>query len=397
MVVQRWSSLTVVCVSVLTAVLGYYVGKFSDGGPKVIVSAKNLLSDSAATVAPSDLHKTSLPTDESSSSAEKVESPEDIFNRLLTQPATPVRNSELIDALEKLAEQNPLRAIELARSEMNLRLRKQLLDAAFLGWGKTGAKDAAAWILAQPETALDHNTAITAVLKGAVQNPDAAIQLTQWLSQQNPQQSREYGDALIYSLGQNGNYQRAADFAVLADDDIRTELLSAAYGNWANYQPQNAAASALGISDADARRSALDAVIGGWGQIDPKGLADFAMNNLSDGDQKTHALSDALVIWAGNNAVDAANWINQFSPASEFDQGEAAIATQQDVMKQPEVALRWAQIITDPNLRSRTIVAIIETWSLSDSSAALNFSQTSTDLLPEDRAQVFSKLSPQSN
>jgi hypothetical protein len=251
--------------------------------------------------------------------------------------------------------------------------------------------------LAQPETSLDHNAAISAVLKGAIQNPATAEQLTQWLDRQNPQQSREYGDALIYALGQNGNYQRAADFAVAADGNVRVELLSAAYGNWANYQPQNAAASALEIPDAEARQSALDAVMAGWGQIDPNGLADFAMNHLSAGDQKTHALSDALVCWAGNNVVDAANWINQFGPAPEFDQGEAAIATQPEVMKQPEVALQWAQAIADANLRSRTISAVVETWALSNPSAASAFVQTTTDLLPEDRANVFSTFSPQPN
>jgi len=391
---QRWSTLTVVCFSILAAVLGFYGGKFSTGGQVKTASTNDSKSGDPSIIM---AQNTPVETDDPNSKPQQVGSLEDIFHRLLAMPATPARDDELIAALEKLAEQNPMRAIELAQSEMNQRRRRQLLAAAFLGWGKTDAKAAAAWILAQPEDGLNHNAAIAAVLKGAVQNPDAAIQLTQWLDQQNPEQSREYGDALIYALGQNGNYQRAADFAAAAGGNVRTELLSAAYGNWANYQPQNAAASAMGISDADARQSALDAVIAGWGQIDPKGLADFTMSNLSDGSQKTHALSDALVLLAGDNVADAANWISQFSPAPEFDQGEAAIATQQDVMKQPDVALGWAQVITDPNLRSRTLVAIIETWSLSDPSAALNFSRTSTDLLPEDRANVFSNLSPQSN
>jgi len=384
-----------ICLLVLAAALGFFGGKFCAGGRTWQASPNNIPSLAAA--APSDLPKTSLATDGSGFKPEKAESPETAFLRLLALPATAARNDALITELEKLAERNPLRAIELAQNELNQRLRKQLLEAAFRGWGKTDAQAAAAWILAQPENGLDHNDAIAAVLKGAVQNPEIAIQLSQWLNQQNPNQSREYGDALIYALEQNGNYQRAADFAIAADGNVRVELLSAAYGNWANYQPQNAAASALEIPDADARQSALDAVIAGWGQIDPNGLADFAMNNLSAGDQKTHALSDALVLWAGNNAVDAANWINQFGPAPEFDQGEAAIATQQDLMKQPDIALRWAQSIIDSNLRSRTIAAIMDTWSLSDPSAVFGYLQTSTDLLPEDRASVFLNLSPHSN
>lgn len=397
MLTQRWSTFAVFCISILAVVFGFFGGRFSTGGQREITLPKDIQTGDASIAAHPAVPNTSVETNELISMPEKAESPEDVFRRLLALPATPARDDELIAALEKLAERDPLRAIRLAQSETNQRLRRQLLDAAFLGWGKTDPKAAADWILAQPENSLDRNAAVAAVLKGAVQNPDAAVQLTQWLDQQNPEQSREYGDALIYALGQNGNYQRAADFAAAADGDVRAELLAAAYGNWANYQPQNAATAALAIADADLRQSALDAVIAGWGQIDPKGLADFAMNNLPDGSQKTHALSDALVFLAGDNVVDAANWIKQFNLAPEFDQGEAAIATQQDVMKQPDVALSWAQVITDPNLRSRTIAAIVQTWSLSNPSAALDYLQTSTGLLPDDRANLLANLSAPSN
>jgi hypothetical protein len=384
MTTPRWSTITLLSIVALAAMLGFYFGTALHRAPQSATLPAGLQNPIAM--------ETTAPLSIPATNATPPENFEAIVKDLLAQPATPARDAALLAALGQLAMHDPLRAIAIARAETNPRLRSQLLEASFTGWGKTDPNTAADWILAQPAGSLDTGTAITALLKGAVQNPDVAVQLTQRLNQANPDQARDTGDALIYALGQNGGFQRAADFAAAASGDLRTEWLAAAYGNWSNFQPQNAAASAMQISDADVRTSAIDAVIPGWQQTDPKGLADFSMNNLSDGDQKTRALTAALASWAGNNAGDAATWLNQFGPAPEFDQGEAAIATQQQVMQQPDLALSWAQNITDPNLRSRTISAIVETWTLSNPSAALNFAQTTGDLQPDDRNSLLAKL-----
>ena len=138
---------------------------------------------------------------------------------------------------------------------------------------------------------------------------------------------------------------------------------------------------------------ALAAVISHWAQNDPQGLADFAFDALPEGDQRTHALSNALVFWAAANPQAAANWINHFGLSSELDSGRAAIATQQNVMKQPTIAIKWAESIKDHNFRSKTIAAVVESWSLSNPSDALRFLQGSNDITLEDRNDLISKLS----
>ena len=391
MFTPRWSNLGLLGVFTLAMLLGFGAGKLWAPGQRGTAAETNTEVDSAPQKAAVE---NSAVTHQSGLTKRASKILETVCRQLMAEAATADRDAQLLAAIEKLAERNPMLAIQIARSEINQRLRSQLLAAAFTGWGKTDATAAATWILSQPEGDPDHNAAIAAVLKGAVENPAAAVQLAQQLSAQNPDQAREYGDALIYALAGAGNFQAAADFATAATDGTRVELLAAAYGSWANYQSQNAATSALQIADPDARQSAMDAVISSWGQTDPKGLADFAAANLPDGDQKTRALGDALIGWAGTDALAAANWINQFSPSPEFDQGEAAIATQQEVMKQPDVALRWAESITDSNLRSRTIAAVVNTWSLSNPSSAMNYLQSTSDLTPEDRAGLLSQMSP---
>lgn len=391
MLKSRWSTFTVLCFSTLVAMLGFYVGK----DERVSIHERPAISAEAGSSAPAQplAVASAVVVSQRENSDVLVESVAEVVRKLMAEPPTPARNEALVAALEKLASQNPRAALALAESETNPQFRKQLLDATFTGWGKVDPTSAANWILAQPEGSLDNSEAISAVLKGAVQqSPDAAIALTKHLNETNPGQARDYGDALIYALGQNGGFQRAADFAVAGSGDLRTEWLAAAYGNWGNYQPEDAAAYAMQLSDSDTRAAAVDAVIPDWAQINPKNLADFAMNNLTDNDQKTRALTDALVYWAGNNATEAANWINQAGPSPALDQGEAAIATQQDVMKQPDVALSWAESITDENLRSRTITAVVQTWALTDHASALDYVQRSQNLQDGDRASLLASL-----
>ena len=61
-------------------------------------------------------------------------------------------------------------------------------------------------------------------------------------------------------------------------------------------------------------------------------------------------------------------------------------------MQQPSIALQWAESIIDPDMRSRTLAAVLETWLISDPSDALYFARTTADLLPDDRANVIGQL-----
>ncbi|HEU6448889.1 MAG TPA: hypothetical protein VFV23_10680 [Verrucomicrobiae bacterium] len=291
---------------------------------------------------------------------------------LFTRPS----DEELLAAIERLAEQSPLRAIELSLAEKDLRLRTRLLDAAFQCWGKIDTSAAVDWIFTQPEDDFDRNAAVASLFKALAENPQAIARLIQQINEKYPLQADICGAALMDTLAEIKN-------------SSCVPLLTAAYGCWANYQPQDAAASALQISDEAARTAALNAIINAWNSIDPQGLAKFAENNLPSGNQKTLAMSQSLIFWASQNPEAVANWINSVSPTPDFDAGEAAIATQPQVMQQPAVAINWAETINDPNLRSRTIAAVIETWQLSDPAAAWNFASQSPDLLPEDFHRLF--------
>src|ERR1041385_2661318 len=172
MFIQRWSTFSLFCVFAFAIAAGFFCGNRFYRTSQTIVIREKPLQGKSATLAQKVF---------STGEITAIENPDDRCLALFAQLPTPARDDELIAAIEKLAEKNPLRAIELARAEKNSRLCERLLDAAFRGWGKTDATAAADWILSQPENDFDHNTAIASIFKGAVENPDAALQLAKQL------------------------------------------------------------------------------------------------------------------------------------------------------------------------------------------------------------------------
>jgi hypothetical protein len=71
----------------------------------------------------------------------------------------------------------------------------------------------------------------------------------------------------------------------------------------------------------------------------------------------------------------------------------AAIALQPFLAgRRPDVALSWAETITEPRLRSQRLAVIAREWASADRAAALRFVHASTDLLGEERADLRNAL-----
>jgi hypothetical protein len=82
-------------------------------------------------------------------------------------------------------------------------------------------------------------------------------------------------------------------------------------------------------------------------------------------------------------------------PGRELDAGAAALATTPAlVSRRPEVAASWAESITDPALRSDTLLDFVRLWAETDPSSARHYAATSPVLLPEARALALSSFEP---
>jgi hypothetical protein len=231
-------------------------------------------------------------------------------------------------------------------------------------------------------------------MDGAARKPGAAIALAQQLVQNDPGDARSHANQLLRVLSHAGDYQAGVDFTSCLPEQIRSEMLGTAFQYWAQAQPENALNAALKLPVGEQRKTALDAAISGWSQGDPSGLAETALTLSSPAD-RTEALQTSLREWVLINPKAASDWIDKFDPKPELDAGAAAVALQPDVLaKHPDIAASWAESITDPSLRSNTLVSVLKEWAARDSTAALNYAQTAAALQPAERVALLAEIEP---
>jgi hypothetical protein len=310
---------------------------------------------------------------------------------LNAKPRSPMADEATEAALEKLARNDPARALALVLKERNRGRRTAWLHAVLRGWAAVAPGAAAAWISTLPS--IEREGAESAVMEGAIHNSAAAIALARQLVQSDPADARSHANQLLRVLSHCGEYEAGVDFAVNLPAHIRSEMLGTAFQYWALSQPERAFDVALKLPEGDTRKTALDAAISGWSQGDPSGLAEFALN-LSSATDRAEALQTALREWVQVNPKAASEWIDKFDPKPELDAGAAAVALEPGVLaKRPEIAASWAESITDPMLRSNTLANVLRGWAGKDSAAALNYAKASTALQPTDRDTLLAELS----
>ena len=309
---------------------------------------------------------------------------------LAAQPHTPAGDAAMCALIQQLAETDPERALGFALQERHRRRRTDWLYAALRGWAGVDPEAAVARLATLP--AADREGAEGAVLDGAVRRPDTAVVLAQRLMQGEPDAARSHANQLLSAFSRAGDYAAAANFAAALPDTIRAEMLGTAYQYWAQSQPERALAGAMNLPAGETRKAAVDAALSGWAQNDPAGLAEVAMN-MTSGEDRTAALQTALRDWVQSDPKAASDWVNRRDPNPELDAGTAAVAVlPQLVARRPETAAGWAETITEPRLRSQTMVCLLHQWAAAQPAAALEYARNSPALLPDDRASLLEAL-----
>lgn len=382
---QRWSTFSLLSLTLVAGLSAFLIGRISVHDWPTTIDEEALAMSVHSQPKTSSKAAEVLPPD----SRSETERPQINWAKLSAQPRTPRVEAEMAAAMEKMSESDAQCALSLAEAEPNFRLRSTLLRAALQGWGKTNPDAAAAWV--QSQTVIDRDQAATALLQGAIQNPDKAMSVTTSLMQNDPSHAAQYGSDLIWAFADSGKFSEAADFAVSGAENNRSDWTLAAYSRWAEFQPQSAVAGAMQLQDPALRQAALDAVIVGWSPTDPRGMAEFALKDLSP-EQQGSALSRALSFWADSDPTAAATWINQKSLGAASDPGVAEIAMSPQLTQQPDIAASWAKTITDPILRSRTLVSILQSWARLNPTAARHYLETSADIQSDDLSNLLAEM-----
>jgi hypothetical protein len=382
---RRYSTSTLLSVVILMALVG--------------ICVRQALPPSRAGVSTNEtqtkpLAKTAFIADPASANSSEIEpdaagSWESRWSGILASENTPARNRQLAALLEELARSNPDRALELARTMDDWRLRDLFRNAAVRGWASVKPQAAADWALTVRTE--DRRSVVEALMQGAAAKPAEAVETALRLCEADTSRAGDYGHYTIAALADAGQFQQAVTFGNEVGREKYPFLLKSAFFQWSRNQPTEAIEALDKIQDPVAHSQAESEVISGWSWADAKGLAAYALA-LPAGGLRTQALDEALPHWIEKDPIAASEWITQNdSGTAEFDAGISAIANLQSlVTEKPTSAMALAGNISDPAKREHTLRAVFRQWATNDPSSARHFIDSTANAA--DRAALENEL-----
>ena len=121
-------------------------------------------------------------------------------------------------------------------------------------------------------------------------------------------------------------------------------------------------------------------------------LADYAAS-LPDGDDRAFALSQLVDNWSLQDPTAFATWLNTAPSGLNLDQAIATLISKTDSANySPQVALQWAESISDSDLRYESIKHVLGEWNQTDPSSVQTYLANSSSLDDQKRQSLLSSL-----
>lgn len=309
---------------------------------------------------------------EPQSQSVRTQTETDPVNRPFPAVEISATDEQLLDLARTVVSRSPRAAIEWARAQSDRILRRRLLSAVIRAWAENDPNVAVDWALAQDED--ERRIDLEAALAGAVKQPLVALAIVRGLLENyDPSDSIGAGPALVLALNNAGQFQTALDFINNGPTECRNEWTRATFQRWGASQPQEAIQALSSIADGQLHRDAFHALVDGWSTGDLPALADY-VKSLPDGNDRAYAFDKTVENWSLQDPAAMAEWLLNFPRGTDFDQAVATLISRTDsVNRSPEVAMQWAENISDPDLKYQTAEHVLNEWKQTDPAAAQNY------------------------
>ena len=310
------------------------------------------------------------------------------WDRFINEAPSDTRDAEAAAWLARYATSAPEQALALALAEPHRARRNLWRASALRGWAASAPEAAATWIIRQPASD-DRRRDIAASFAGAATNPATAFVLAKRYAEAFPDQANAHGSLLISALADAGEFASAAGFVTDGNTGQREAWAAQIFSRWSEQQPAVATNAATALPDPALRDVAWRAAVVNWAQNEPAALAEYA-RQLPAGQARTYALGEALRLWIDQDVVHASAWLDRLDPNDDTDLAASLIATHPALAAyRPDIALSWAESISDPTTRSRAVARVVQVWTDSDPTAAARYARTTPALLAADREEVL--------
>lgn len=303
-------------------------------------------------------------------------------------PASDPNRSRLIrDLLSRLAETEPVAALELASQIDSLRDSERARVAVLEVWGRKAPAAAIAWAnnALAGEPSRTRNSQLMAIYRGyAANNPAAAFQ--QALAINDDRLKNHLLDQVIKVQIESGGLQ-AAKLAVdlLTDPEMQRSLRRELVDEWAEFDPKAAAAYVAKLGE-DADSSIKSALVSEWAESDPAAAAAWLSSLNVDDPAIARASSSVIREWTRYDLAASADWLNSLPASPELDRAVISY-TFRAAEEDPETAMSWAQSIEDDRRRTWTMERVASAWKNQNAETFKNFLDNS-ELSTEQREKL---------
>jgi hypothetical protein len=125
--------------------------------------------------------------------------------------------------------------------------------------------------------------------------------------------------------------------------------------------------------------------------LDPAQAAELALQ-VRDPALRVASLTETLFGWFDADPAGVTQWLDRFPPNADLDHFAARIATLPELSAtRIDVALGWAESITQPELRLQSLATLIDNWSRHDAAAATHYISTAIGLTLGERTTLLAR------
>ncbi len=285
--------------------------------------------------------------------------------------------------LATVAQQDPLRAIDLARHTLSGAAYERTVTAALQTLLRTDPREAGAFVNALAPGAAQTQTALAVARALATQNPAEALAWTKTLPSDQLQalalnnvldlwtaRDPAAAGAYVAQMESGGAQDSAAEYLA--------RLLATA-------NPAHAIAWAQALPGANARDRALVSIASTWAQTEPAAAARWA-GTMPASELRTEALHGALSYWLLQDNRGAQEFV--FSLTGETQTSAATFVAPRLAQKDPVAAIAWTQTLPQGEAREAALGAAYSRW-LSNAPAAARTWLTTANLPPATKAKLM--------
>ena len=148
--------------------------------------------------------------------------------------------------------------------------------------------------------------------------------------------------------------------------------------------------------DQGERDAIMKEVVEQWGRKGAESqpaAADWVASQ-PDGKGKVDATGEIVGQWMRSDSEAASTWLGEQPEGDAKDRGISALLRDRSVREDPEVAVAWADEISNQEMRSEQVERSARSWLANDRAAALEYLEQSNSLSAEQKTELIN-LSPE--